>query len=327
MRIFHLSDDLPDDARGAVLAIGNFDGVHIGHRHVVAETREIARGLGAPSAVLTFEPHPRRLFAPEAPPFRLSSLDVKARAMDDLGVDLMFVAAFDRAFAAIPAAAFIDDILLGRLGVRHVVVGDDFRFGHRRQGDIGLLRERAKAAGFGLSPAPKVLDTTGAPVSSNTIRAALAAGDTGLAEGLLGRPWEVDGTVVHGDARGRALGFPTANLDIGDYLHPARGIYAVRVGIAGKAGAAGTRWHDGAASFGLRPQFNGTEARLEVHLLDFDGDLYGATLRVVFHAFLRGEERFADIDALVTQIRRDVEEARRVLAAVPPTAGGPVGRG
>jgi riboflavin kinase/FMN adenylyltransferase len=324
MRIFHLSDDLPADARGAVLAIGNFDGVHIGHRRVIAETRDIARGLGVPSAVLTFEPHPRRLFTPEAPPFRLSSLDVKARVLDGLGVDLLFVAAFDRAFAAIPAVAFIDDMLLARLGVRHVVVGDDFRFGHRRQGDIGLLRARAQAAGFGLSPAPTVLDAAGAAVSSNTIRAALATGDTTTAEGLLGRPWEVDGTVVHGDARGRALGFPTANLDIDDYLHPARGIYAVRVGIAG---AAGTRWHDGAASFGLRPQFDGTEARLEVHLLDFDGDLYGATLRVVFHAYLRGEERFADVDALVAQIRRDVEEARRVLAAVPSPGDRPAGRG
>jgi riboflavin kinase/FMN adenylyltransferase len=319
MRIFHLNDDLPDDARGAVLAIGNFDGVHTGHRRVITETRDIARRLGAPAAVLTFEPHPRRLFVPEAPPFRLSSLDVKARVLDGLGVDLLFVAAFDRAFAAMPAEDFIDGILVGRLGARHVVVGDDFRFGHRRQGDIGLLRERAEAAGFGLSPAPKVLDATGAPVSSNTIRTALAAGDTKLAEGLLGRPWEVDGTVVHGDARGRALGFPTANLDIDDYLHPARGIYAVRVGVVG---VGGMRWHDGAASFGLRPQFAGTEARLEVHLLDFSGDLYGATLRVLFHAYLRGEERFADVEALVAQMRRDVDDARRVLAAVPPPAGG-----
>ncbi|MGE0651346.1 MAG: bifunctional riboflavin kinase/FAD synthetase [Alphaproteobacteria bacterium] len=320
MRIFHLSDGLPEDARGAALAIGNFDGVHIGHRHVIAETRDIARGLGAPSAVLTFEPHPRRLFAPEAPPFRLSSLDVKARAMDDLGVDLMFVAAFDRAFAAIPAESFIDDILVARLGVRHVVVGDDFCFGHRRQGDVALLRERAAAAGFGVSPAPKVLDSSGAPVSSNTIRTALAAGDTGLAEGLLGRPWEVDGIVVDGDKRGRELGFPTANLDICDYLHPANGVYAVRAGVLE---AGGTRWHDGAASFGLRPQFAGTDPRLEVYLLDFSGDLYGKTLRVVFHAFLRGEERFADVAALVAQMHRDVIDARRALSGVPASGNGP----
>ena len=324
MRTFHLSDGLPEDARGAVLAIGNFDGVHIGHRRVIAETRDIARGLGAPSGVLTFEPHPRRLFAPDAPPFRLSSLDAKARVLDGLGVDRMFVAAFDRAFAALPAGAFIDDILVARLGVRHVVVGDDFRFGHRRQGDVALLHACAAAAGFGVSPAPKVLDSSGAPVSSNTIRAALAAGDTVLTEDLLGRPWEVDGTVVDGDKRGRELGFPTANIDIGDYLHPARGIYAVRAGIA-EAGA--TRWHDGAASFGLRPQFAGTEPRLEVHLLDFSGDLYGKTLRVVFHAYLRGEERFADVDALVAQMHRDVIDARRALSGVPAPGDGPTGGG
>jgi riboflavin kinase/FMN adenylyltransferase len=324
MRTFHLSDGLPEDARGAVLAIGNFDGVHIGHRRVIAETRDIARGLGAPSAVLTFEPHPRRLFAPDAPPFRLSSLDAKARVLDDLGVDFLFVAAFDRAFAAIPAGAFIDDILIGRLGVRHVVVGDDFRFGHRRQGDVALLHARAAAAGFGISPAPKVLDSSGAPVSSNTIRAALSAGDTKLAEGLLGRPWEVDGVVVDGDKRGRELGFPTANLDIGNYLHPAKGIYAVRAGVVE---GSRTRWHDGAASFGLRPQFAGTEPRLEVHLLDFSGDLYGKTLRVVFHAYLRGEERFADVDALVAQMHRDVIEARRALSGVPASGDGPTGGG
>ncbi len=315
MRIIPLTGPVSADARGAVVAIGNFDGVHLGHRRVIEEARRAAAAFsGPPVGVLTFEPHPRRLFRPDDPPFRLSCPDSKARALAALGVDLVYVAIFDRAFSRIPAEAFIDDVLSGWLGARHVVVGADFAFGHRRAGDVALLRARAPAAGFGVTPAPQVTGPDGAVISSNTVRRALAAGDPAAAARLLGRPWEVEGEVVHGDARGRALGFPTANVDMGEHQRPACGIYAVRAGFE-EDGA--VRWYDGAASFGLRPQFAGTDLRLEVHLLDFAGDLYGRRLRVRFHAFLRGERKFESVDALVAQISRDVADCRAALAAVP----------
>lgn len=313
MQCFNLTDAIPDAARGAAVAIGNFDGLHCGHQAVIAETRALAEQLGAPSAVLTFEPHPRRLFQPDAPPFRLSSLESKTRILSELGVDLLYVAGFDRPFSQIPAEAFIDDILIGRLGVRHVVVGEDFAFGHKRAGNVALLRARGQAAGYGVTPAPQVRGDDGAVISSNTIRTALRAGDPVTAARLLGRAWEVEGEVVHGDARGRELGFPTANVDLGDHLQPATGIYAVRAGLEEEGG---TRWYDGAASYGLRPQFEGEDLRLEVYLLDFDGDLYGRRLRVRFHAFLRGEQKFTDVDALIAQIGRDVADTRAVLAGV-----------
>ncbi len=314
MRIFTHTDTLPGDVRGAVLAIGNFDGLHRGHLRVIEETRVIAARLGAPSAVLTFEPHPRRLFAPDAPPFRLTSLASKSRRLESLGLDTLIACGFDAAFAAIPAEAFIDDILVGRLGVRHVVVGRDFRFGHKRAGDVDMLKARAGAAGFAITLAPEVTDADGTVISSNTIREKLVAGDLDGAAGLLGHPWEVEGEVMHGDARGRDLGFPTANVDMGDYLHPAKGVYAVRARI--EDGGA-SRWIDGAASFGLRPQFAGTDARLEVFLLDYAGDLYGRTLRVAFHAWLRGEQVFDDVAGLVAQMHLDVAQTREILAKIP----------
>lgn len=318
MRVIPLSDDLPAEVRGAVLAIGNFDGVHRGHARVVAETRALAGRLGAPAAVLSFDPHPRRLFAPAAPAFGLSSLAAKTRALAALGLDHMVIARFDAAFAAVTAEDFIADILVRRLGVRQVVVGDDFRFGKGRAGDWQLLTARGREHGFGVTAAPKELDSQGRVISSNTIRAALGAGDLASARDLLGRAWEVEGEVVHGDARGRELGFPTANVAMGDYLHPAKGVYAVWAGLDGPKG---TEWHHGAASFGLRPQFDGTDARLEVFLIDYRGELYGRTLRVAFAAFIRGEQRFPSVAALIARMGEDVAETRRLLAGqAPPPA-------
>ena len=314
MRIFTHTDALPGDARGAVLAIGNFDGLHRGHQRVIEETRDIAARLGAPAAVLTFEPHPRRLFVPNAPPFRLTSLASKSRRLEGLGLDNLVACGFDAAFAAISADAFIDDILIGRLGVRHVVVGRDFRFGNKLAGDVDMLKARGQTAGFGITLAPEVTDEDGTMISSNTIRNLLVDRDHVGAARLLGHPWEVEGEVMHGDARGRDLGFPTANVDMGDYLHPAKGVYAVRACIED----GGTpQWIDGAASFGLRPQFAGTDARLEVFLLDYAGDLYGRTLRVAFHAYLRGEQVFTDVAGLVVQMHRDVAQTREILAKTP----------
>jgi riboflavin kinase/FMN adenylyltransferase len=311
MRIFAHTDTLPDDARGAVVAIGNFDGLHRGHQRVIEETLAIATRLGVPAAVMTFEPHPRRLFAPDAPPFRLTSLASKARRLEGFGLDYLVACRFDAAFAGIPAEAFLDDILIDRLGVRHVVVGRDFRFGHKRAGDVDMLKVRGQAAGIGLTLAPEVKAEDGTMISSNTIRSLLVAGDPLGAARLLGRPWEVEGEVMHGDARGRDLGFPTANVNMGDYLHPANGVYAVRACI--EDGGA-PQWIDGAASFGLRPQFAGTDPRLEVFLLDYRGDLYGRTLRVAFHDFLRGEQVFTDVEGLIAQMHRDVAQTREILA-------------
>ncbi len=318
MRLIRSPDALPADLRGAVVAIGNFDGVHRGHRRVIEETVAIARQLGAPAAALTFDPHPRRLFTPDAPPFALTSNGARARRLAALGLDGLFVLDFDRALAAVTADDFIADILVGRFGVRHVVVGDDFRFGRGRTGDQALLAARGRDAGFGVTAAPKVVDAAGRVIASRAIREAIAAADPVAAQALLGYHWEIEGEVVHGDARGRELGFPTANIAMGDYLHPAKGVYAVRAGIVGPDG---TEWHDGAASFGLRPQFDGKDARLEVFLLDFSGDLYGRTLRVAFHAYLRGEQRFDSVDALIVRMREDVAETRSLLAGLPAPGG------
>ncbi|HEX9808026.1 MAG TPA: bifunctional riboflavin kinase/FAD synthetase [Alphaproteobacteria bacterium] len=324
MRIFRHTDPLPGDARGSVVAIGNFDGLHRGHRAVVARTREIAAALGAPSAALTFEPHPRRLFDPEGEPFRLSSLRAKARRLEALGLDLLFVQHFDHAFARIPAAGFVSRVLVGGLGARHIVVGEDFAFGHRRQGNVGLLREMAAKGGFAVTPAPQVLAEGGTVISSNTIRQCLREGDPGAAAALLGHPWEVDGRVIRGEGRGHDLGFPTANIDMDDYLRPQPGIYAVRAGIDE---GMDTRWHDGAASYGVRPHFGGGEPRLEVHLMDFRGDLYGRHLRVAFAAYLRGERAFPDTASLIRQMEADVAEARAVLAPFRGEAAGGAPRG
>jgi riboflavin kinase/FMN adenylyltransferase len=312
MRIFRHTDGLPADARGAVLVIGNFDGVHLGHQAVIGHAREIAARLGAPVAVLTFEPHPRRVFQPDVAPFRLTSLRAKSRLLEAAGVDLLFVQHFDREFSQITADDFIANILVGGIGISHVVVGSDFAFGHKRGGNVAMLEREGATAGFGVTPAPVVESKDGAVISSNTIRKHLSDGEPEAAARLLGHRWEVDGRVAHGDARGRDLGFPTANLKLGEYLHPRPGVYAVRAGVDD---GAGTRWYAGAANFGTRPQFDGEGLLLEVHLLDFAGDLYGATLRVEFVSYLRAEERFADVDALVAQMERDCAQVRAVLEA------------
>ncbi len=315
MRIIGDNDRLPPELAGAVLAIGNFDGVHLGHQAVIGQAKGIAAAGGAPVLVLSFEPHPRGLFQPDAAPFRLSAPDSKARFMAELGVDGLVVLTFDRALAGMDAEDFVRRILIERLAVSHVVVGEDFRFGKGRKGDVGLLERMGRDDGFAVSPAVQVRAADGTVISSNTIRGHLAEGRPEAAAALLGRPWEVDGEVVHGDARGADLGFPTANVAMGDHLQPLPGVYAVRAGLVGADGA--TTWHDGAASFGTRPQFAGQDARLEVFLMDYSGDLYGETLRVAFVGYLRPEAAFESLDALIAQMERDVAEARAVLARAP----------
>jgi riboflavin kinase/FMN adenylyltransferase len=315
MDLYRHTQDLPAAARGGVVAIGNFDGVHRGHRSVLAEAQAQAEALGTHADVLTFEPHPRQLFAPDQAPFRLSGLRTRLRALEALGLADVFVLTFDWDFAAISAEAFVTDLLVGDLGVRHVVIGEDFRFGHKRKGDAALLRELGARHGFGVSALAPVLDERGETISSSRVRKALQAGAVREAERLLGRPWELEGRVEHGAQRGRDIGFPTANLRLGDYLEPAHGIYAMRAGV--DAGP-DTLWLDGVGYIGRRPVVDGEEVLLEVYLFDLDADLYGKHLRVQIIEHLRDDYPFDSMTALQAQIAEDCKAARRVLAEEPP---------
>ncbi len=315
MRLFRHTADLPADTRGAaqgaVVALGNFDGVHRGHQAVIGTAQRIARDLGAPSAVLTFEPHPRSVFRPADAPFRLSPFRVKARHIEALGVDLLFVCHFDDSFLHKSAEAFIEDDLVRGLGARHVVCGYDFLFGHGRRGDPALLKQAGLQHGFGVTEVGTIADEAGGVYSSTRIRDALVAGNPREAARLLGSPWEIEGRVEHGDHKGRTIGFPTANVELADYLRPAFGVYAVRTGVDH---GPDTVWRDGVANLGRRPTVGGTVERLETHLFDFDGDLYGQHLRVQLIDFLRPERKFGSFAELKDQIVQDAAAARAVLA-------------
>ena len=316
MRLFRHHAPLPADATGAVLALGNFDGVHRGHQTVIAAAGAVARRLGAPHGVLTFEPHPRQIFRPDDAPFRLTPLRVKAHELEALGVDVMFSLHFDREFAQRTAENFVDEILLGALRVRHVVVGYDFVFGRGRAGTVEFLQDMGAQRGFGIDVVAAVAEGGSEIVSSTRIREHLVAGRPAEAARLLGRAWEIDGRVEHGDARGRTIGFPTANVMLGEYLRPAAGVYAVRIGVEppGTERGATTQWHEGVANIGTRPTVGGTDLRLEAHLFDFSGDLYGAHVRVALMEFIRPERKFASFDELKQQIAADAEMARAIHA-------------
>jgi riboflavin kinase / FMN adenylyltransferase len=313
MRIFRHDTAAAAD-RGAVVALGNFDGVHLGHQQVIGEAGTLAHAAGAPHAVLTFEPHPRSVFRPQDPPFRLTPFRVKSRRIEALGVDLLFTLHFDRAFAQRSAEDFIAGVLVRGLGARKVVVGYDFTFGHARRGTPALLLQQGAVLGFGVDIVGPVAGAGGAAYSSTHIREHLVGGRPREAAALLGRFWEIDGRVEPGDRRGRTIGFPTANILLHDYLRPAAGVYAVRAGIA-EGGR--TVWRDAVANFGNRPTFGGTDLRLEVHVFDFAGDLYGRHLRVALIEHLRPEQKFPGIDALKAQIAADATRAREVLTTVP----------
>jgi riboflavin kinase / FMN adenylyltransferase len=312
MRLFRHYTEVPVEARGAVVALGNFDGVHRGHQAVIAEAAARARALGAAQAVLTFEPHPREFFNPAQPPFRLTPFRIKVRQLEAMGLDDLFVLTFNAELAAKSAEAFVVEVLSEGLDVAHVVVGYDFVFGQGRRGKAELLADLGKLHGFGVTSVPAVASETGEVFSSTRVREHLLAQRPRQAAALLGRPWEIEGRVEHGNALGRELGFPTANLMLGDYLQPALGIYAVKAGIdEGR----GTVWRDGAASIGYRPTIGGTQVLLEVHLFDYEGDLYGRHLRAALIDYLRPEKKFDGLDSLRAQIAADCVEARARLAA------------
>jgi riboflavin kinase/FMN adenylyltransferase len=299
----------PKGLEGAVVAIGNFDGAHRGHRGLIARARALAARLGKPCAALTFEPHPSDYFAKKSVIFRLTPADAKSLALARLGLDGAIVLSFDAALAGLTAQEFVDDVLIRRLGVSGVVVGYDFQFGKARAGTPDFLRAQGAARGFAVEIVDKIVaDAEGSleAVSSTLIRRALEAGDVARAAHLLGHPYLVVGTVEHGAKLGRKLGFPTANIRLDPSTRLAHGVYAVRIRIDGAR-------RDGVASFGVRPTVDDGPPLLEVFVFDFSGDLYGKTVEVDFVAFLRPEARFDSLEALIVQMRRDEDEARRIL--------------
>jgi riboflavin kinase / FMN adenylyltransferase len=300
---------LPDLGRGGVVAIGNFDGVHLGHRGVLDSALAIAKKRRIPALALTFEPHPRTYFLPDRPVFRLTPGPMKARLLAGLGFDFVIEQTFDSAFAATKAGDFIDILLAGQLEAAHVVTGQDFHFGRNRKGTPDFLRENATRHGIEVSQVAPVLDPSGEIISSTRIRDALADGAIERANALLGRPWSVAGEVISGQKLGRELGFPTANLELPPQTRLRQGIYAVQIGGIGP-GLPG-----GVASFGRRPTFDNGAVLLETFVFDFDGDLYGKEIEIIFHAFLRREEKFENAGALVGQMHRDAQRARAELAA------------
>ena len=304
---------LPAAARGASLALGNFDGVHRGHAHLLASAH--AARPDAPLAVLTFEPHPRELFRPDDPPFRLTLSAERLDALGALGVEHVIEVAFDRAFSQFAGERFVAEVLHGAAGAVHLACGPDFAFGYRRGGTVDVLRVQAEALGMGLTVVPPLADA-GGPISSTRIRRALQDGYPERGAADLGRAWSIRGVVAHGDARGRTIGFPTANIALGAHLEPARGVYAVSALVDG-------RRVGGVANIGRRPTVaEGAISRLEAHLFDFDGDLYGRELSVSLHSFLRAERKFDGLDALRAQIAADAGEARQILLALPVEASG-----
>jgi riboflavin kinase / FMN adenylyltransferase len=299
--------------RGAVVAMGNFDGVHLGHRAVIDAALEMGRTHGRPALALTFEPHPRLFFSPNTPQFRLTDETAKLRLLAGTGLAGAIVMTFDKVRAGTSAQDFIYHDLIARLGISGIAVGYDFHFGKGRVGSPSLLVSEAPRLGIEVDVQPHV-DIEERPVSSSAIRMALAEGQIADATAMLGGPWFVSGEVIHGDKRGRDLGYPTANLRLDKNCGLKHGIYAVRVGLG--QGRDQVRL-DGVASFGRRPTFDNGAPLLEIFLFDFDGELYGETLDVAFIGFIREELKFASVEALVAQMDDDTARARAALAAAP----------
>ena len=308
-------DFAPGEAlRGATVAIGNFDGVHRGHKAVIAAALARGRALGKPSAALTFEPHPRAFFNPDEPLFRLTPEAAKLRLLAATGLDGAIVLTFNAELAKLSAQDFVQRVLVDRFAITGAAIGFNFHFGANRTGSPEFLQAQGRQHGFAVDIVPPLLDG-GRPVSSGPIRAALAAGRLEDAAEFLGYPWFVSATVLHGDKRGRELGFPTANLRLDPACALRHGIYAVRAAVAG-------RRYDGVASFGRRPMFDTGAVLLEIFLFDFSGDLYGVDMDVAFIAWLREEAAFASAEELVRQMQEDSRHARAALArageAFPP---------
>jgi riboflavin kinase/FMN adenylyltransferase len=318
MKIFRHYDDVPAALRGAVVAIGNFDGVHRGHRALIAEAKIQAEARRSPLAVLSFEPHPQEYFKPSPESFRLTPLRAKARLLADLGVDALFALAFDAEMATRTPQDFVLNVLGTGLGISGAVVGHDFEFGRKRAGNLATLSYMGEMEGFTVTAFDAVTahsshEKSGdEKISSTLIRQMLKQARPEEAARLLGHPWAVEARVEHGDARGRTMGFPTANMHLGHCLAPAFGVYAVRVNIL--EGDRAVSRHDGVANFGIRPMYQVNVPLMETHLFDFDGDLYGKYLSVELIQYIRPEAKFANLDALIAQIAADAAKARGILA-------------
>ncbi len=303
-----LANPCPGTDQGSVVTLGNFDGVHLGHQTLLSQAGDLAQANGLPLVAVTFEPLPREYFAPQAPVARLTRLRERFCFIANLGtVDTLVVLPFRAQLVAMSAEDFVREILVDRLNARHVVIGDDFRFGKGRAGDFAMLQRMGEELGF-VAEAAGTVALDGERVSSTRIRHHLDTGDVAGAARLLGRPMTLCGRVTHGDKRGRQIGFPTANIGLNRRLSPLSGVYVVTAVFADG------RRVDGVANVGTRPTVDGQDARLEVHLFDFDADIYGDILQVEFRHFLRGERKFGSLDELIDQIGRDAEAARSWLA-------------
>ena len=308
MAIIRLSarEAMPQELRGSVIALGNFDGFHLGHQAVAGEALAWARAEGRPAIVATFDPHPVRFFAPNTPPFRLTTLDQRAELFAAAGADAMLVFEFDAALAATSAEAFVQELLATHLGVAGVVTGEDFTFGKGRAGNMAAMEQLGASCGLRSRAVGPVSDADGV-ISSSRIREALRAGDPPTAARLLTRPFAVRGEVRHGAKLGRTIGYPTANLEMGNYLRPRYGIYAVTGTLPGGEVLLG------AANLGIRPSFEPPIELLESYFFDFDGDLYGETIEIALHYYLREEAKFETLEALTAQMDRDCAAARQLL--------------
>lgn len=304
MNIFDTYKNIPEAAQNSVVVIGNFDGVHRGHAALIERAKVIASDLGVGVSILTFEPHPRKLFRPDDPPFRLTPAPLKAWRLETLGIESLFSIGFDWDFASQSADKFVQDILVDGLKAAHVVVGYNFRFGQLRKGEPATI----EAAGIPVTVIEEVLEQGSAKISSSQIRQALRHGRINEANKLLGWDWEIRGEVVKGDQRGRELGYPTANFALAETVHPSYGVYAARVRIVGE-----DEWHGAAINIGIKPMFEVPLAEVESHIFDFDRDIYGKTIRVQPVQFLRGEAKFNSLEELIAQMDKDCEQAREIL--------------
>lgn len=306
MTLYHALEQLPASAKGHVIAIGNFDGVHLGHHAVIGAAKDLAASKGLKLGILTFEPHPRSLFRPDDPPFRITPPSLKAEKLLAAGADFIVSLPFDWDFASQSAESFVANILVEKLSAAHVLAGEDFQFGQLRKGTLETIRQ----AGLVVTGIPIAGDADKGKFSSTIIREKLRAGDMAAANAMLGWDWEIRGEIVRGDRRGHDLGYPTANVHLKDVLHPAYGIYATWVQIEGE-----DQWRMAATNIGIRPMFELKVGQLEAHILDFeDKDIYGRILRVRPVARLRGEAKFDSLEALITQIEADCDQARTVLS-------------